>query len=185
MPPTPDDRAARTRRTVLKLVAIIPAMFAFAIVVLPPIYNIACSALGLNGRGALGSSGGGGAQVDTSRSVQVEFSASVNQGTPFRFTAPEDAKRQIHPGELVHATYRAKNLSDEPVQIQAVHSIIPGLASRHIDLMQCFCYNKQTFQPGEERQMPVAFKVSPDLPEKEETLTFSYTFFRLEPEASG
>jgi len=184
MPAPPPDRNARTRRTVLKLVAVIPAMFAFAIVVLPPVYNIACSALGLNGRGALGSSSGE-ARIDTSRSVQVEFSASVNQGTPFRFTAPADAKRQIHPGELVRATYRAKNLADRPVRIQAVHSILPGLASKHIDLMQCFCYNKQTFGPGEERVMPVAFKVSPDLPEKEETLTFSYTFFRLNSETSG
>jgi cytochrome c oxidase assembly protein subunit 11 len=185
MAPPSEDRSRRTRRTVVKLVTLIPVMFAFAIVVLPPVYNIACSALGLNGRGALSQGDGAPAAVDTSRSIQVEFSASVNQGTPFRFTAPAEAKKQIHPGELVHATYRAKNLSDEPVKIQAVHSIIPGLASKHIELMQCFCYNKQTFKPGEEREMPVAFKVSPELPAKEQTITFSYTFFRLDEKAPG
>jgi cytochrome c oxidase assembly protein Cox11 len=37
-------------RTALKLALIIPVMFAFAVIVMPPLYDVACKFLGINGK---------------------------------------------------------------------------------------------------------------------------------------
>ncbi|MBS1247985.1 MAG: Cytochrome oxidase biosis protein Cox11-CtaG, copper delivery to Cox1, partial [Proteobacteria bacterium] len=46
--------------------------------------------------------------------------------------------------------------------------------------VECFCFNRQAFQAGEERAMPVTFIIDPELPPEVRTVTLSYTFFKLD-----
>ena len=56
----------------------------------------------------------------------------------------------------------------------------PGPAARHFQKVECFCFNRQKFEPGEERAMPVIFTIDPELPPEVRTVTLSYTFFKLD-----
>lgn len=160
-------------------------MFGFAVFVLPPLYDAACRLLGLNGRNITVQAAPA-ASVDRSRTVSVEFVANVYEGTPLEFEAPTPAIRRVHPGEIVEVSYRARNLTEQTLWAQAMHNIVPGRYGRHVNVLACFCFDNQKFEPGEERTLTFGFTVSPELPPEQRTLSVSYTFFKLEnpPEES-
>jgi cytochrome c oxidase assembly protein subunit 11 len=45
--------------------------------------------------------------------------------------------------------------------------------------MECFCFQQQTLNANEARQMPVVFYIDPALPKDVKTITLSYTFFEV------
>ena len=60
---------------------------------------------------------------------------------------------------------------------QAAPSFTPTVSAPYFQKIECFCFNQQTFQPGEERSLPVVFVVNPELGKDLGTVTLSYTFF--------
>lgn len=172
--------AARNRRLAWKLALVGAGMFAFAVFLLPPLYDVICDVLGINNGSSLSTAQTESVQVDQSRQVTVEFVANTYQGTPLDFRAPSPSRFKVHPGELTEVTYTARNLSDQAVWVQAVHSIVPGLASKHVEVLQCFCFDKQRFEAGESRDLTFAFYISPELSPRHPTVSVSYTFFKLE-----
>jgi len=76
--------------------------------------------------------------------------------------------------------YEVRNTLNEPVTGQAVPSYGPRLAAQYFKKLECFCFTQQTLAAGEVRQMPVVFVVDPALPKDVNTITLSYTFFRVD-----
>jgi len=162
------------RIMVLKLAGITVAMFGFGYL-LVPIYEVFCDITGLGGR----TSNQAATVViapDMSRSVRVEFVASVNANGPWEFR-PEVTSMTVHPGQMYTTTYWARNLRDLDVVGHAVPSVAPGTAARYFNKTESFCFTEQQFAPNEGRDMPVIFIIDPDLPAHVETVTLSYTFF--------
>lgn len=148
--------------------------FGFA---MAPMYDAFCRLTGLNGRtNAQPQAVVGNTQVDTSRWVTVEFLSHTMPGTPV-VLHPAQFSIKAHPGEVVHTTYWVKNEGTEVFVGQAVPSITPAVATNYFRKVECFCFNQQTLQPGEEREMPVVFVVLPELRQDLGTITLSYTFF--------
>jgi cytochrome c oxidase assembly protein subunit 11 len=116
------------------------------------------------------------AAPDVARSVRVEFVASVARGAPWQF-APEVSHMDVHPGQLYETHFRAVNLTGAERVAQAVPSVAPGAAARYFNKTECFCFTSQEFKPHEERELKLAFLVSPDLPTHVDTLSLSYTYF--------
>ena len=51
--------------------------------------------------------------------------------------------------------------------------------------VDCFCFIKQTLEPGEEVKMPVSFYIDPSINDDENTknlkeITLSYTFYNVD-----
>ena len=86
-----------TTDTVAKLGAVAVAMFAFVFVVMVPLYNVLCDALGINGKTSSEAYTSVLAQVDESRSVKVQFVATNNDGMPWAFS-PDVTEMVVHPG---------------------------------------------------------------------------------------
>jgi cytochrome c oxidase assembly protein subunit 11 len=143
--------------------------FGFAMV---PMYRQICESLGISQGRVVGSAN---TQVDASRSVTVELLAS-SAGLPWRFEALEREVR-LHPGELVTVNYRVVNTLGRPVTAHAVMDAAPASAGRYIEKQACFCFSNQSLAAGEERVMPVVFRVSPQAPKDLTTISLSYTFF--------
>jgi len=61
--------------------------------------------------------------------------------------------------------------------IQAIPSVSPGIAAKHLKKTECFCFTKQYFKPSEQRIMPILFHIDIDLPKEINTVTLSYTLF--------
>jgi len=159
-----------------KLAALTVAMFAFGFA-LVPLYDAFCALTGFGGKTASA------AEVviaapDASRTVRVEFLASLPRGAPWEFS-PDVTHMDVHPGELYVAQFRATNLTGMPLVAQAVPSIAPGLAAQHFRKTECFCFTQQPFEPHETRELKVAFSVAPELPAHIDTLSLAYTFYTV------
>ena len=76
--------------------------------------------------------------------------------------------------------YEISNRSDRAISGQAVPSYAPREAGQYFRKLECFCFAKQTLQPGEVRQMPVVFVIDPKVSKELATVTLSYTFFEIE-----
>jgi cytochrome c oxidase assembly protein subunit 11 len=175
-----DSRAASTEnRTILrKLLLVTVLMFGFGWA-LVPIYRKICEVTGINlltNRDPAVEARASNTQVDTSRTVVVEFDA--NRQGPWRFR-PHVNHMTVHPGELVHVDYDLVNLEDRPMAGQAIPSYAPQQSARYLQKLECFCFKQQVLAAGETRRFPVVFFVDPDLPREVTQITLSYTFFEV------
>jgi cytochrome c oxidase assembly protein subunit 11 len=170
-----DDQRRENRRLLAKLGVIVVAMFGFGYA-LVPMYEKICDATGLRNIAAADEVKN--TQVVSGRSIRVEFDANVRK-LPWTFRALETVIG-VHPGEVRQVNYEVVNTSDRAVTGQAIPSYGPQEAAAYFRKLECFCFAQQTLQPGERRQMPVAFVIDPSLPEDVTTITLSYTFFEVE-----
>lgn len=175
-----EEKSALNKRLAWRLSLIVFAglLFGFAIA---PIYDVMCKALGLNGRAdssatVLDKS----VKVDKTRWVTVIFTGNTMPGLSWSFYPTQNSLR-VHPGEIKLATYIAKNDAKESVTGVAVPSVSPELASLYFKKIECFCFKQQGLKPGESKEMPLRFYVSPDLPSDVNTVTLSYAFYNSLP----
>lgn len=177
------QQTVATKKLLPKLVVVVVAMFGFGFA-LAPLYEAFCQAFGLNGRFVDIQNNNYDAtgkvamitEVDKSRSVVIQFTASRNQNLNWEFRPMENIVT-VNPGEIRVVKFYAKNMTDKTVVAQAVPSIAPSQAVKYFNKIECFCFTQQTFKPGEAREMPLRFVVDPNLPKKISTVTLSYTFF--------
>ena len=164
------------QQTLTKLLVVAVMMFGFGYAMVP-FYRALCDALGLNS--VIKADVVMNTQVDTGRFLTIEFDSNLRSDLPWTFTPVEKSVR-IHPGALTQVTYEVRNRSDRTVTGQAIPSFGPQLAGRYFKKLDCFCFTQQTLAPGEVRLMPVVFVVEPGLPQDVNTVTLSYTFFKVE-----
>lgn len=178
---SPIRRADDNRRLLQRLAVSAVVMFGFGFL-LVPFYEQICEATGINNylrpEAQQGARAVTNTQIDTSRSILVQFDANLHDHLPWRFQ-PLQRSIEVHPGEFVHVEYEVTNNRNAPVTGQAVPSYGPQLAGRYFNKMECFCFEQQTLAPGESRIMPVVFVVDPTLPKDVSVITLSYTFFEL------
>ncbi len=165
------------RIILVKLLVVTVGMFGFGYA-LVPLYKKICEVTGIN-QVEKASAPLANTQVDTSRLVAVEFDANVRSDLPWKFR-PLQAGMKVHPGQLVQVMYEVHNDSDRPITGQAIPSYGPQIAGQYFRKLECFCFAKQNFAPGEVRQMPVVFVIENELPKDVTTVTLSYTFFSVE-----
>ena len=166
----------RDNRTLLtKLVIVVVAMFGFGYA-LVPFYERICRVTGI--RDIAQADPVTNTQVDASRDVRIELDSNV-RGLPWQFR-PLTPLIGVHPGEVRQVMFEIVNTTDRPLTGQAVPSYGPLEAGQYFKKLECFCFTKQTLQPGERRQMPVVFVIDRALPADISTITLSYTFFEVE-----
>ena len=169
-----------------KLAIVTAGMFGFGYA-LVPMYRTICDALGINvlslseQRASAGLWGNNhrkstNTQVDTTRTVTVEFDANVRGPWDFK---PAIRSIQVHPGELTTVQYEFRNIQNRTMAAQAIPSYAPRQSSSHFNKLECFCFNEYTLAPGESKTWPVAFVIDPKLPKDVTTITLSYTFFEV------
>ena len=174
---------ADNRRMVGKLVAVTALMFAFGYA-LVPIYRTICNALGVNvlSRSELQTQGGTttrdsvNTQVDTSRTITVEFDANARGPWDFK---PAQASIDVHPGQIATVMYEFRNRQNRTMAAQAIPSYAPNVAMSHFKKIECFCFTEHLLKPGESKQWPVVFVIDSKLPKDVRTITLSYTFFEV------
>ena len=164
-------------RTALVLSLIILSMIvlvAFSV----PLYDLFCRVTGYGGK------------TNTSeflsstildRDIDLKFSADVNESINWSFKAPENINFKV--GENLLVKYKAKNLSDSANSGTATFNVLPEKVGPYFIKTECFCFEKQTLNPGETVDMPVVFYIDPSISEDPtmddvEEITLSYTFFK-------
>jgi cytochrome c oxidase assembly protein subunit 11 len=167
------DLPADNRLMGRKLLVVVGLMFAFGYA-LVPMYRAICDALGINvlSLAELQTSDAprrdvANTQVDTSRSVTIEFDANARGPWDFK---PAQRSVTVHPGELTTVMYEFRNRQDRTMAAQAMS---------HFNKLECFCFSEHVLKPGESKQWPVVFVIDSKLPKDVKTITLSYTFFEV------
>jgi cytochrome c oxidase assembly protein subunit 11 len=165
------------RQMLGKLLVMAVMMFGFGYALIP-VYKKICEITGINLVTPQGETAAApvNTQVDTSRSITVEFDA--NSHGPWRFR-PTVASLTVHPGEMAQVVYEVVNTQPRSIDGQAIPSYAPQQANEHFKKVECFCFRQQTLKANEAKQMPVVFYIDPALPRDVKTITLSYTFFEV------
>jgi cytochrome c oxidase assembly protein subunit 11 len=181
-----DKKKSKTsRKGLLILFLIVIGMFGFSFA-LVPLYNAFCKVTGLNGKAggqtfAVRSERYDG-EIDTARTITVQFLVTNNANLPWEIK-PTMTSIELHPGEKKYVAYLARNTSDHTMVVQAIPSIAPGQAAAHLKKTQCFCFEHQSLQAGESKEMPIVFHLDKEIPGWINTVSLSYTFFDVTDQA--
>jgi len=175
--PAPDSR--RNRR-----VAIIAGSAALAMLGLGyasvPLYRMFCQATGFNGTTQRATAAQAAGVKATTRPIRIRFDANVAPGLPWMFK-PEQVTQDGKIGERKMAFFVARNLSKDPIVGRAVFNVTPEQTGAYFHKIQCFCFNEQRLEPGQEVRMPVIYYVDPAMLDDAnardvDEITLSYTF---------
>jgi len=179
-----DDQVERgIGKVVAKSAVGVVVMFAFAVFVMPPLYDMFCEALGI-GPYSAGKYEGVVSAVDETRTVKVQFIATNQATMPWDFE-PDTFEVKVNPGKPTKVTYYAKNNTPRNMIAQAIPNIVPSSATEYFHKTECFCFDQQPLQAGQDAHMPLVFIVDRDLPKSINTITLSYSIFDVTEMYSG
>ncbi|KAA1190581.1 cytochrome c oxidase assembly protein [Pseudohalioglobus sediminis] len=170
--------------TVVKLATVAVGMFAFVFVVMVPLYDVLCDALGINGKTSGEAYTSVQAGVDESREITIQFVATNNEGMPWEF-GPSVTMMKVHPGAVNDTVFHARNPLPDAMIAQAIPSVSPARAAEYFHKTECFCFNHQPLQGDSAAEMPLQFIVDQDLPRDIRTITLSYTIFDVTDMVGG
>lgn len=127
--------------------------------------------------------------VTTAKRIRITFNGSVSDVLPWKFV-PQQREVKVLPGETALAFYTAVNKSDEDIIGVATYSVTPGQVAPYFSKIQCFCFEEQRLNAGEEVDMPVFFYIDPEFVNDPnmrgiEQITLSYTFFKARYDKNG
>lgn len=166
----------KNKKLIKQLLAIVVGMCLF-VVALVPLYNVFCDITGINGK-TRGQALYEKADIDKERVITVEFLTNINRGMPWEFKSMVKSI-EVHPGELNEVRFYAKNRSKFDIVGQSVPSVSPGEAALYLNKTECFCFDQQPLNAGEEIEMPMKFYIDADIPEGITRLTLSYQLFNI------
>ena len=172
------ERKKITKRFWFTLVSAPILMLLFALLVMPPLYEVLCDITGFNGTtGKVDTEQQ--YEVDEERLVEVSFFASTMPGFPVQF-GPKVTSMDVVPGKFYTTSYIAKNNTDFEVIGQAVPSVAPTDAALYFKKLECFCFTRQVFKPHEEVEMTLRFVIEPEMDVNIQDVSLSYNFFKLD-----
>lgn len=176
------NRKSLTLFGLLCLLGAMTTLTAYAV----PLYELFCRVTGYGGTTQV-ADGTSGKTLD--RVMTIRFNADKSPNLPWVFEAKQGSVK-IHVGEPALALYSAKSLSGESVVGTATFNVVPAKAGKYFNKIECFCFTEQKLMPGQAVEMPVQFFVDPAIADDRnlddvETITLSYTFFRMEQKADS
>lgn len=168
--------ANRNRWVAYALTGFVAAMLGAAYASVP-LYQMFCKLTGFDGTTQVATDNPKG-MID--RQMTVRFDSNVDGSLAWTVVPAHPVTEKI--GTVETITYRATNLSTEPVTGMAVFNVTPEIAGIYFNKIECFCFTEQTLLPGQSVDMPVVFFVDPDLDADRNLatvndITLSYTFY--------
>ncbi len=171
-------RESRNGRTALVLVGLVAGMvgLSFASV---PLYRLFCQVTGYGGTTRVAESL---PEQIGERVLTIRFNSDTHPDLPWAFQ-PAQRAVELRVGESGLAFYKARNLAARATTGVSTFNVTPQKAGPYFNKVQCFCFEEQTLQPGEEIEMGVSFFVDPAIEDDPNladvrTITLSYTFLR-------
>jgi cytochrome c oxidase assembly protein subunit 11 len=177
------------RMTILRHVALVFGMFAFAYAMVP-MYGLICKLTGLGGKTSSMAYAYDPATMkpDLARSIRVNFITNTNDDMPWSFEALTPAVH-VHPGLPTQVLFRVHNPTNRTIVGQAIPSLTPIRVVDQFHKTECFCFRQQTLEPGETLDMPMRFIIDPSIAKDVTAISLSYTLFDADkfakPQATG
>ena len=127
--------------------------------------------------------------ISDHRRLRITFNGSVSDVLPWKFT-PQQREVRVLPGETALAFFTATNKSEADIIGVATYSVTPAQVAPYFSKIQCFCFEEQKLNAGEQVDMPVFFFIDPEFVKDPamrgiDTITLSYTFFKARYDKNG
>jgi len=117
--------------------------------------------------------------------IRVRFVADVKEGLPWEFR-PVQETVLAKPGETLQTFYKVRNLSSKAITAKARHLDEPKKqAAKYLEIIQCFCFIQVTLAPGEEKELPLVFRVHWEAPKDVKEFRVTYDFYPIEKFPQG
>lgn len=164
------------RKTAIICGIVFLAMFVLAYA-FSPLYSLFCKVTGFDGTTQVAESA---PHRILDRKVQITFTSTTAKDLMWEFK-PLQKTMTVRIGEVGLAYFKAKNLSDKPITGMALYNVTPNKAGGFFNKIHCFCFDLQTLQAGEEREMPVTFFIDPKMADEPlmddvTQISLNYTF---------
>lgn len=171
------DRARANKRVALIAGGVFLAMLGLSFAAVP-LYSLFCKVTGYGGTTQTAEKA---SDKVLARTVNVRFDTNVAPGLPLEFS-PDQRTRAVRIGETALVFFRITNPTDKPVEAVATYNVLPGETGLYFRKIECFCFKRQTYNPGETVEVPVVFFIDPELADNRDTrdveeITLSYTYF--------
>ena len=113
--------------------------------------------------------------------VRVRFDTNVQSNLNWDFEIDKKLL-DIKPGKVYKVQFNVKNQSNEVTNGVASYNVSPTSFGKYFSKLGCFCFEKQTLQPGENASYFLTFYLDPEMVNDAKTknieeVTMSYTFF--------
>ena len=172
----------KIRFTVFLVVSIIIGMVSLSYAAVP-LYDLFCRTTGFGGTPVAKKDDVNGVNIE-SINIKVQFNSDVARGLEWKFL-PVERQKTVKTGNNTLVFYKAKNLSNNKITGVATFNVTPLKVGKYFSKIECFCFEEQTLESGEEVEMPVSFYIDPEIaidPNTQEvkTITLSYTFFNTD-----
>jgi len=164
------------KSTITKLSLAVIAMFGFSYA-LVPIYDTFCEITGLNGKTNEVAYVANDIKEDN-RFVTVKFISNVANSAPLYFE-PSVSEMTVQVGKAYNTHYVMKNNSSKQLHTTASPSVTPGKHAEYFKKIECFCFNQQTINAGEVKDLGIQFIIDNELPNDSGDIVLSYTMFDI------
>jgi cytochrome c oxidase assembly protein subunit 11 len=164
------------KSTITKLSLVVVAMYGFSYA-LVPIYDTFCEITGLNGKTNEVAYTGSDIEKEN-RFIKIKFISNVANSAPLYFE-PAVTEMVVQVGKPYNTHYVMKNNSTKQLHTTASPSVTPGKFAEYFKKIECFCFNQQTINSGEVKDLGIQFVVDNDLPNDIGDIVLSYTMFDI------
>ena len=120
-------------------------------------------------------------KIVINQNYKIRFDTNSNGSLDWKFY-PEKNTISLKPGEVHSVKFFVENETNQPSSGSATFNVSPSPFGIYLNKIGCFCFEKQTLNPGEKASYDLVFYLDPELVKDPKTatvedVTMSYTFF--------
>ena len=145
-----------------------------------PLYDLFCRVTGFGGT-TQNASTKDIPKIVVNQDYKMRFDTNINSTLDWKFY-PETNTLNLKPGEVHTVKFNVENPSKEISSGSATFNVSPSSFGIYLNKIGCFCFEKQTLQPGEKKEFVLTFFLDPKVVDDDKTknmsdVTLSFTFF--------
>ena len=112
-----------------------------------------------------------------SEPIKIKLITSVHKDLPFIFKT-EKKRIKIIPGEVKTINYLVKNTGEKKMTGMATFQVYPAELKEYMTKMNCFCYEQQTLNAGEEEKYALVLLIDPKVTKNIKEAIIQFIFFK-------
>ncbi len=145
-----------------------------------PLYDLFCRVTGFGGT-TQNASNKDIPKIIVNQDYKMRFDTNINNTLDWKFY-PEMNTLDLKPGEVHTVKFNVENPSNKISSGSATFNVSPSPFGIYLNKIGCFCFEKQTLQPGEKKEFVLTFFLDPKVVDDNKTknmsdVTLSFTFF--------
>ena len=123
-------------------------------------------------------------KIVINQDYKIRFDTNSNGALDWKFY-PEKNTISLKPGEVHTVKFFVENESNQSTSGSATFNVSPSPFGIYLNKIGCFCFEKQTLNPGQKRNFVLTFFLDPKVVDDKKTnnisdVTLSFTFFSSE-----